>query len=171
MMMRMLAHGGAPILTDGRRPPDEDNPRGYFELEAVKASGGDAAWAHHAVGRCVKVISFLLPHLPVTLDYRVVFMRRDIDQVMRSQRAMLARRGLAPTAEDEPTARRSLADHLAEIEAWLERASHMRVLGVSYEAVLARPDAELSRILDFLRLDLDHAAMRNAIEPALQRQR
>src|SRR5690606_36045182 len=84
MMMRMLAAGGLPVLTDEVREADSDNPRGYFELEAVKGSAKDASWVRQAPGKAVKVISYLLRSLPADLEYRVVFMRRSLDQVVRS---------------------------------------------------------------------------------------
>lgn len=170
MMMRMLALGGAPILADERRAADQDNPRGYYELEAVKDSARDASWVRAAPGKVVKVVSALLPHLPAALRYRVVFLRRRLDQVVRSQRAMLDR--LAPElAQSDAEARCMLRDHLVEIEGWFETAAHMQVLGVSYERVLADPGPQIERITRFLELDLDAAAMQRAIEPGLQRQR
>ncbi len=171
MMMRMLAEGGAPLLVDEQRAADSDNPRGYFELEAVKGTARDASWIAHAPGRCVKVISTLLPHLPAECDYRVLLMRRNVDQIVRSQRAMLERLGTTPAGEDDSVARVSQLEHLVELESWLATARHMKVLGVSYERVLAQPDKEIERILGFLELDLDAAAMRRAVEPALQRQK
>ncbi len=171
MMMRILAEGGAPILADGRRTADSDNPRGYYELEAVKGTARDASWVREAPGRVVKVISTLLPHLPATASYRVLFMRRALDQVVRSQRAMLERLATTPPGEDEKQARQALAEHVVEIETWLERASHMRVLGVSYERVLSQPEQEIDRVIRFLELDLDAAAMLRAVEPTLQRQK
>jgi hypothetical protein len=170
MMMRALAAGGASILADDARPADPDNPHGYFELAAVKATARDASWVREAPGRVVKVISHLLPHLPAGQEYRVVFMRRRLDQIVRSQRAMLTRLGGAAPGDDA-VARRILADHLVEIEAWLETARHMRVLGVSYEQTLAAPGTQVDRIADFLALALDRAAMARAIDPALHRQR
>jgi hypothetical protein len=171
MMMRMLAEGGAPLLTDELRVADSDNPRGYFELEAVKGTARDASWVKKAAGTCVKVISTLLPHLPPDQSYRVLLMRRNIDQVVRSQRAMLERLGTTPAGEDDSAARQSQLEHLVELESWLSSAHYMKVLGVSYERVLAQPEKEIERILGFLGLDLDAAAMRRAVEPALQRQK
>jgi hypothetical protein len=170
MMMRMLAEGGAPILADGQREADSDNPRGYYELEAVKGTARDATWSREAPGKVVKVISSLLPHLPKTLSYRVLFMRRNLDQVVRSQRAMLDRLAADVKQADED-ARRALADHLVEIDTWFETASHVRMLGVSYERVLADPAPQIERIIQFLELELDAAAMLRAVEPGLQRQR
>jgi hypothetical protein len=169
MMMRMLSAGGLPVLTDERRSADADNPRGYFELEAVRSSARDASWTQRAAGRAVKVISYLLPHLPADLDYRVVFLRRGLDQVVRSQRAMLDRLGTAVARTDDD-GRRALADHLVEIETWLEHARHMHVLGVSYERVLAEPAVQIERIVSFLGVGLDRDKMAAAVEPALRRQ-
>lgn len=171
MMMRMLVEGGAPVLADEQRTADADNPRGYFELEAVKATARDSAWVAQAGGRCVKVISTLLPHLPADRNYRVILMRRSLDQIVRSQRAMLERLGSTPLGEREDTARQSQLEHLVELESWLQSARHMKVLGVSYERVLAQPDKEIERVLGFLELDLDATAMRRAVEPSLQRQK
>lgn len=171
MMMRMLAAGGVPLLVDGQRAPDPDNPRGYFELEAVKATARDHSWVAEASGRCVKVISSLLPHLPEDRTYRVIFMRRALDQVVRSQRAMLERLERVPQDEDEQRARSALAEHLVEIDTWLQTARHMTVLGVSYERALVEPERQVRRVQQFLELDLDTAAMQRAIEPELQRRK
>jgi len=38
LMMQMLRAGGVPIAADDVRAPDEHNPHGYFEFEAVKTS-------------------------------------------------------------------------------------------------------------------------------------
>ncbi|HVV44348.1 MAG TPA: alkaline phosphatase family protein, partial [Bryobacteraceae bacterium] len=48
MLMQMLSAGGLPALTDGVRSADEDNPRGYFELEAVKQMQNGAPWLEEA---------------------------------------------------------------------------------------------------------------------------
>jgi hypothetical protein len=171
MMMRMLEQGGAEILADEVRAPDSDNPRGYYELEAVRNTARDASWLLRAPERVVKVVSTLLPHLPPTAAYRIVFMRRSLDHVVRSQRAMLERLGTVPPSEDENEARQAMAEHLVQLELWFETARHVRALGVSYERVLAHPEKEIARIIRFLELDLDAAAMLRAVEPALQRQK
>src|SRR5687767_8101595 len=93
MMMNMLRAGGLELLVDDRRTSDEDNPEGYFELEAVKKTHLDSSWVDAAPGKLVKVVSEHLRQLPSTHTYRVVFMRRKLDEVLASQRQMLIRRG------------------------------------------------------------------------------
>ena len=84
MMMRMLAEGGIPALTDGVRKPDSDNPHGYFEFEPVKRTKDDATWLADARGRAVKMVYELLRDLPADRSYRVVLMRRDLGEMVTS---------------------------------------------------------------------------------------
>src|SRR5262245_12033356 len=96
LMMQMLQAGGLPILCDQVRAADDDNPRGYLEFEKVRQLAKDAGWMNQADGKVLKVVSLLLYHLPPGFEYRVVFMRRNLDEILRSQEKMLNRRGEPP---------------------------------------------------------------------------
>ena len=96
MMMQMLEAGGMNVLTDGLRTADEDNLKGYFEYEKVKALKTDQSWLPEARGKAVKIISELLKYLPDTHTYRIIFMRRALEEVLASQDRMLIRRGVQP---------------------------------------------------------------------------
>jgi hypothetical protein len=91
MMMQMLAAGGLPLLTDGRREADASNPRGYHELEAATRLRSDRAWLADARNKGVKIVAQLLPFLPAGHSYRVILMERALEEVLASQRRMLAR--------------------------------------------------------------------------------
>jgi hypothetical protein len=169
MMMRMLQAGGLPLLCDDTRPADDHNPLGYYELEAVKQTRKDPSWVERAGGKVVKVVSPLLADLPVHHRYRLVFMRRHLDEILASQERMLERSG-QPVAGREQM-KELLVAHLAEVEAWLAGAAHMEVLYVSYQRILAEPESQIARIAAFLGCPLDTAAMAAAIDPALYRQR
>jgi hypothetical protein len=162
MAMRMLEAGGVPILTDGIRTADDDNPNGYFEFEAVKRleRNLDAAWLRDARGRAVKIISLLLTWLPETYDYRVVFMQRDLDEVIASQRKMLIRRGEPGGDLDAAAMRERYAGHLAAVQRFLASRRCFRSLSVGYREVLEHPDVEAGRINDFIggHLDVDRMA-------------
>ena len=94
MMMKMLDQAGLELVTDRLRQADEDNPKGYFEYEPVKqlARSADRTWLDDARGKGVKIISTLLRELPAHYNYKVVFMRRDLSEILASQAKMLARR-------------------------------------------------------------------------------
>lgn len=93
LMMQVLEASGMSMLCDSERGPDSFNPRGYYELAAVKATARDASWVAHAPGHAVKVIHALIPLLPRDRSYRVILMLRDLHEVIASQAQMLAARG------------------------------------------------------------------------------
>jgi hypothetical protein len=172
MVMKMLEAGGMPILTDGFRAADEDNPKGYYEVERVKslAQEADKSWLAGARGKAIKVISYLLKSLPSHLNYRVVFIRRDMEEVLASQRKMLARRGEAE--ETPPERMRALfEDDLWRAAYQLKRRPEFETIELHYSAVLARPLEEARRLDAFLGGGLDVEAMATAVDPLLYRNR
>ena len=172
MIMKMLEAGGLPVLTDGLRTADEDNPKGYYEVERVKGLAGekDMGWLADARGKGLKVISYLLKSLPPTFNYKVVFIRRDIEEVLASQGKMMARRGEKDDVPREKM-REVFAKDVARAREMLARAPHFEVLEVEYAAVVARPLEEARRIAAFLGGDLDVEAMAGAVNPSLYRNR
>src|SRR5215472_863985 len=74
MMMRMLEAGGVPVITDGLRQADADNPNGYYEYEPVKLLKQDSSWLPQARGKAVKMVYLLLCDLPPGLRHDVIFM-------------------------------------------------------------------------------------------------
>jgi hypothetical protein len=174
MAMRMLEAGGMPILSDGLREPDEDNPRGYFELDAVKHlhADRDAAWLVSARGHAVKIISFLLTWLPETYNYRVIFMRRDLHEVVASQQTMLDRRGEGAASTKSAAETIAIyAEHLQQVERFLRRRSCFATLDIDYAEALASPVGAATRINTFLGGRLDVPAMTSAVDRSLHRQR
>lgn len=172
MMMKMLEAGGLPVLTDEEREPDVDNPKGYYELERVKGlRKGDAGWLPEARGRAVKVISELLPHLPGSEAYRVLFMERDLEEVLASQRRMLEHRDQAFDREEEDRIAALFRRHLANTRSWLEAQPHVECLFIPYGDVLSEPETWARRIDRFLGGGLDAPAMAEVVEPSLYRQR
>lgn len=171
MMMRMLEAGGMPVLTDHIRTADEDNPKGYYEFERVKQIERDGAWLPQAEGKAVKMIAALLKHLPASHAYRILFMKRDIGEILASQRQMLIRRGEpADTVSDERMGT-LFRRHVERVEAWLDQQENMDVLYVQYGDVLSDPLSEADRINRFLGGTLDPRKMAQAVDPTLYRQR
>lgn len=171
MMMKMLEAGGIQVLTDELREADRDNPKGYYEFERVKQLEHDKSWLQDAEGRAVKIISQLLKHLPSDHRYKIVFMRREMREMLASQQKMLVRRGeKADKVADEELAA-LFRRHLERIESWLEDQPNFDVLYVSYNRVLERPREEATRIDAFFKEDLDADAMATVVEPTLYRQR
>lgn len=172
MMMKMLEAGGLEVLSDGIRKPDHDNPRGYYEYERVKKlRNGDDAWLVDARGKVVKVISELLRYLAPEHAYRVVFMRRNMDEVLASQREMLLRKGVSCSASGDERLAASYASHLKHTESWLETQPNVDVLYLNYCDVLCNLAEHVKRVSEFLGGSLDTASMAAAVDPTLYRQR
>jgi len=173
--MQMLAAGGLPLLVDDARPPDAHNPRGYFEYAPVKASERDVGWVDRAEGLAVKVIHRLLRTLPPGRAYRVILLRRELSQVMASQRAMLAggpdSAAATDDAIDEARLGQVMAAQLDEAEYWARRTPGVDLLVVEHADLVRDPLATARAIAGFVDRELDTAAMAACLDPALFRQR
>ena len=171
MMMKMLAEGGLSAVTDSVRLADEDNPNGYFEFEPVKKlSEGQDKWLDGASGKIVKVISALLEHLPAQHHYKVLFMDREIKEILASQQKMLHRRGEAPGNDDAEMETR-FREHLRLTKYWLARQPNMDVLYVDYNQLVESPEAYGQRIADFIEVPVDVSRMLNVPNERLYRNR
>ncbi|MFO0919255.1 MAG: sulfotransferase domain-containing protein [Planctomycetaceae bacterium] len=170
LVMQMLAAGGHPVLADEQRPADADNPKGYLEFDKVRALERDASWMADAEGKAVKIISFLLPRLPSGFAYRIIFLRRDLEEVIRSQEVMLQRRG-QPPGPDAQVMKSHFERHLKTIDNWLASHPEISVLNCAYADLIGDPQAGTAAIAQFLDCGLDIAKMRQTVDPALYRQR
>jgi hypothetical protein len=171
LMMQMLAAGGMPVLSDGERRADVDNPRGYLEWERIKQLPKNPASIAEAEGKVVKVISQLLLSLPPQHEYRVIFMQRPLAEVMASQDEMLRRRGTFDPGEDNSVVARAFQDHLSDVYAWLNGKPHVRVSRVQYHTVLRDPKETAESVARFLGIPLDVDAMAQQVDGSLYRQR
>ena len=172
MTMKMLEAAGIPLVQDGIRTADEDNPKGYFELERVKDLDKDAdkKWLHEARGKAVKIISFLLPNLPDDNNYKIIFMIRNIEEVLASQAKMLDRRG-----EDSDTSDERMTDlyagHLAQTKRLIRMSPHFHVMELKYRDALNDARAQAERINEFLGRPLDVEKMVSVVDERLYRNR
>lgn len=172
MLMRVLEAGGIPLLTDGLRTPDDDNPRGYYEFEPVKQlREGVTGWLDRADGKVVKVISALLTYLPKDRHYKVMFLQRALPEILASQRKMLVNRGEDPDKISDQEMAQYFEKHLAQVTGWLNEQRHMQVLYVDYNQMVKDPAPYVHKINTFLGGVLDEEKMRSVIDPSLYRQR
>ncbi len=171
MMMAMLEAGGVPILTDGERQADMDNPKGYYEFEQVKQlDKGNHLWLTDAEGKAVKVISALLKCLPKSYRYQIIFLHRSLAEVIASQNKMLKHRG---TAQISVVADEKLAviyeKHVNDTIAWLHAQPNIVVLHVDYHHILGNPEKQAAEVNYFLGNKLDIMRMAQIVDPTLYR--
>ena len=173
MIMQMLAAGGIPVLTDGVREADEDNPRGYLEYEPVKNLRRDAAWVRQAKGKAIKIIAPLLSALPKEIPCLAILIERDLNEILNSQARMLLRRG--ETLPDTPERRDRLKDAYAatlrQAKAFLRGRPGTGLMVLQRSEVLGNPAEAAAQIDAFLGGGLETSAMAAQVDPSLHRQR
>jgi len=173
MMMKILEAGGMDILVDDVRTPDDDNPQGYYEYENVKNMKDETQWLDLAEGKAVKIVSHLLHHLPDTKTYKVILMKRNLEEVIASQNKMLKRTGRPMSPVSDAKLLNLFEKHLGEIETWLKKQKHIEVLYLNYKDVINHPLNNARKIQHFLRdiQTLDPEKMTKTVDKTLYRQR
>ena len=172
MMMKMLEAGGLTVMTDAIRQADIDNPKGYYEYERVKnlEKETDKSYVREARGKVLKVISFLLKDLPEDNYYRVIFMRRHLDEVIASQNKMLDRRG-EDAIQDRETMAEAYRNHLAAVKILIRKRPNLEMLEFRYDEAVRNPKDAARSVNVFLGGKLDEGAMSTVIDGELYRNR
>jgi hypothetical protein len=173
MMMRMLEAGGLPVMSDGERTADEDNPKGYFELERIKdlEKETDKSYVRAGRGKAVKVISFLIKDLPDDNDYRVVFMRRDLEEVLTSQNKMIDRLGTEDTTAQDEAMKEAYRNDIVRTRMLCRKRPNFELVEIHYKTAIEDAAAAARQVNAFLGNRLDEAAMREAVDASLYRNR
>src|ERR1022692_644551 len=171
LMMQMLDAGGMPVLSDGERKADTDNPKGYLEWERIKQLPKDPSLIAEAEGKVVKVISQLILSLPDDHEYRIVFMQRPMPEVLKSQEEMLRRRGTYEPGGDTSPIEQAFQRHLIEVNKWMASKLNVKVCRVHYHRVLRDAQGIAEEVAGFLQVPLDIAAMVGQVDGSLYRNR
>lgn len=172
MMMQMLEAGGLPIFTDQERVADESNPKGYYEHEAVKSLARNKKWLSQSEGKVVKVIANLLPHLPPSHRYKIIFMERDLHEILSSQRKMLQRLGKSTQEDTYPTGLMMEYDRqLTKVKQWASRSANDEICYLNHSEVVNEPFMQALQVNEFLDWQLLPELMAGAVDEGLHRER
>jgi hypothetical protein len=173
MLMNMLDAGGMAIMTDALREADVDNPKGYFEYERVKdlEKETDKSYVKEGRGKVLKVISFLIKDLPDDNDYRVIFMRRDLGEVLASQNKMIDRLGTEDTTAQDEAMKEAYRNDIVRVRLMCKKRPNFELIEVQYKATVEDPAGTAAKVSAFVGAGLDEAAMREAVDASLYRNR
>lgn len=167
VMMQMLNMGGIPIAFDESRPPDEHNPKGYFELAGGKIINqlmdGNFNMELHR-GSMVKVTAYGLKFLPHARKYKIVYMMRNIEEVLNSMKKM--------GAEIDTEKDRILFGKLNRFSFELmENRDDIEYITVNYRDVIENARIELEKISLFLGEGFEIENAIEAVDAKLYRNR
>jgi len=170
MMMQMLDAGGLPPLADNERPADDDNPRGYYEFDRAKALRKDASWLPDAQGKVVKIVAQLLSSLPLGSDlkFRIIFIERNPDEVLSSQKLMLTHRKEQGAQLSDDNLKKTFAQQVTQIKRMLS-VRKIPTLCMNYSQVVADPIHAAQRLNTFMGGELSEESMVKAVDPTLYR--
>ena len=97
-------------------------------------------------------------------------MRREIVEILASQKQMLIRRDEASDGDDQEMAE-MFQEHLKRVRVWLANQPNMEVLYVDYNALMADPGPELKPVVEFLNLSDNYDSMLAVPDKKLYRQK
>lgn len=170
MMMKMLEAGGMGVVQDGIRKADEDNPRGYYEFEKVKDIVEDSSWLEIAKGKVIKILFNFLYHLPSDNQYKIIFMQRNMAEIIASQNKMLERRSQPRETSDEEIAQ-LLNIEIENIKKWMAHQNNFEVLYIQYADVLSDPNKISLQLNEFICSKLNANRMTQVVDKSLYRQK
>jgi len=166
MMMQMLKAGGAKLFIDEKRKADKSNPKGYYEHDGIKALGKNKKLIEQAKDHVVKVVSPQLKHLLPKFKYKVIFMDRDISEVITSQNKMSGNEIAAYSFK----LHQFYQDQIEELDKQFFRQLNVEVLRVSYHEAIENPAKIAKDLSEFLdELKLDEKFMASAVDKKLYR--
>ncbi len=169
MMMQMLKAGGAEIVTDDIRQADSNNPKGYWEYEKVKKMMSDVSWLDEANNKTLKIVAPLLSYLPAKYDYKIIFMQRDMAEVLKSQQVMLGRKSAVQQNAFPIVLSEAFSKQLEQSIAWIKRSPNVSALFVEYADAIERPEEVAENVAEFLSEDMDIAQMVASVDKSLYR--
>lgn len=165
MMMQMLEAAGMDLVFDSERPVDENNPRGYFEFEKVKFLGKENKWLEGIKGKAIKILFHQLQYLPAYLNYKIIFMKREMDKIIISQNKMLKSYG-KPVSEENDHIKSVFNKELEQIKRWLNEQENIDVLYIKYEDVLTSTNDIAKEVARFVNVEPALEKMCKIVNPA-----
>ena len=169
MLMQILYNGGYPVAADKKRPPDENNPKGYYELEGGKIINKliqNQFPFDEYKGKIIKITAYGLKYLPLG-DYNIIYSERNIEEILDSMEKMAQ-----ITDENRNETKEVFLKLNSFIKKQIKERSDCNVLFVNYNRILEDPDQHIKEIHDFLnQQEADLKSMIKTVDKKLYRNR
>jgi hypothetical protein len=170
LLMQMLKAGGVPTAFDSvSRPPDNDNPKGYFELEGGKVINklmNQSFPLGDFKGQFIKITAYGLKFLPPGC-YKIIYSERNIEEILDSMEKMAQIED--PNREETKKVFIKLNRTIKKL---ISERKDMDVLFVDYNKILASPRSSIRTIHDFLCVpNYDLEKMISTVDQSLYRKR
>lgn len=169
MIMQILYNGGYPVAADKKRPPDENNPKGYYELEGGKIINkliqNQFSFDEYK-GKIIKITAYGLKYLP-SGDYNIIYSERNIEEILDSMEKMAQ-----INDENRDETKEAFLKLNYFIKEQITDRSDCNVLFINYNKILQNPEENIKNIYDFLdKKEADLTAMTSTVDKELYRNR
>jgi hypothetical protein len=169
MLMQILFAGEIEISFDKSRKSDENNPRGYYELDGGKIINslinGDFKFDQYKA-KFIKITAYGLKFLPPG-KYKIIYCERNIEEVLDSMEKMMGMKD-----RNREDTKKSFIAFNNKIKKEINNRKDTKILYVDYNDVLSDPEKNIKKILNFLNLPyLNLDKMKAVVDKNLYRQR
>ncbi len=170
MLMQILVAGKVPTAFDtGSRPPDENNPKGYFELKGGKIINAlmDGSFPMREYrGKFIKITAYGLKFLPPG-KYKIIYSLRNIEEILDSMEKM------ARVQDDNRAETKEVFSKLNSlIVNLINERQDVEVLFINYNEILTDSPQNIGKIYAFLGSEeFDRDAMIATVDARLYRKR
>lgn len=169
MLMQALHNGGAPVAFDEKRQPDENNPKGYYELEGGKVINKlmDGTFPLEKYkGMFIKITAFGLQYLPPG-KYFIIYSERNLDEIMDSMEKMAKIKD-----ENREETKQSFAKLNDMVKQKMRERDDVNIHFVNFNNIFENSEEEFTGIYEFIKApDLNVANMVKTVDNKLYRQR
>ncbi len=174
LLMQMLGAGGISLLYDSERLPDEFNPYGYYEHQIIHnlAKTSDISCLQQYKGYAVKIISPILVKLTITFPARIIYIKRDLQEVIVSQQKMSYKNKLLNISSlslDQKKLLNIFEKHTQQMMSFILHNPNLKLLEVNFSEVFSHSENIINSIDKFLDGNLERTGMKSVIKPELYR--
>ena len=150
LMMQILKNIPLEIITDNHRKSDVNNPEGYYEFEAVKGILKNNQFLKDCQGKGIKIVAPLVQFIDLKLNYKVIFMRRHMEEILLSQEKMLGKDQSSERAKFKAI----YELHLKKTIEFL-KLNKIPFIEIEYRNLVNTTEEEIEKILQFLEMNGD----------------
>lgn len=170
-MMQMLVAAGLVPCTDQDRPADDNNPKGYLEYKKTLRLFEDNSWLADARNKVIKIIAPLLPFVPQGENYRIILMRRDMEEILDSQTKMLQRLNPNSSRKDRQELRIAYQLHFDKVLEVCD-THHIPIEIIDFSDLIHSPADVANKLCSFIGKSTEVVhSMVETVDPTLYRER
>jgi len=169
MIMQILRAGDITIAFDTKRQPDENNPKGYYELDGGKIINklmDGTLILEKYKGIFIKITAYGLKYLPPG-NYKIIYTERNIEEILDSMEKMTGKKD--ENREETKDVFTKLNNMIKKL---IKNRGDVEVLYINYNEIMSNPEKNIEKVVKFLNLsDKDLDKMIKSIDKNLYRQR